>query len=336
MGQKTTEYTYLPEGHRLKCEENIYYTSDIHRLRRAMDEGIILEGLVTRCDSETMELSVEVGSFKGIIPKNEVLLCPDGEEIKDIAVITRVGKAAAFKITSIEYSDDGDAVLLLSRRAAQESCRSEYIDKLQVGDIIPAIVTHMESFGAFLDIGCGIVSLMTVDSISVSRISHPKDRFKCGESILCVVKSIDRETGRIYMSCRELLGTWEENASNFSQGQTVTGIVRSVEDYGIFVELAPNLAGLAELKEGVEAGDVCAVYIKSIIPEKMKIKLVLIDSVRGDAESRLMYYVDCSRVRHIDCWRYSPPGCAKIIESVFTASNSSEDKNKMLEKIQLL
>lgn len=315
-----TEYIYLPEGERLSSEENTYLTNDLRRLRRVMDEGSVIEGLVTRCDCVTMDLSVDVGPFKGVIPREEVLLCPDGESPKDIAIITRVGKAAAFKILSIEYNTDGDALLILSRKAAQEACRAEYIQNLRPGDIVPAIVTHMESFGAFLDIGCGIVSLMTVDSISVSRISHPRERFHCGESILCVVKSIEHDTGRIYMSSRELLGTWEENASEFCQGQTVTGVVRSIEEYGIFVELTPNLAGLAECKEGVEVGDVCAVYIKSIIPERMKIKLVIIDSTKGKYEPSLVYRIDRSKTCHIDSWRYSPIGCAKIIESVFEST----------------
>ena len=117
---------------------------------------------------------------------------------------------------------------------------------------------------------------------------------------MCVVKTVERDTGRIYMSCRELLGTWEENVAQFRQGQTVTGVVRSIEEYGIFVELTPNLAGLAELKEGVEVGDVCAVYIKSIIPDRMKIKLVLIDSAIGKYEQKLQYRIDMSRTRHID------------------------------------
>ncbi|MGL0910084.1 hypothetical protein ACSTB0_13670, partial [Faecalibacterium wellingii] len=42
-----------------------------------------------------------------------------------------------------------------------------------------------------------------------------------------------------------LLGTWEENAAGFTVGETVVGIVRSVEEYGTFIEIAPNLAGLA-------------------------------------------------------------------------------------------
>lgn len=315
MGQKTTEYVYLPEGEQLESEENIHITSQLCGIRHAMAEGTIVEGLVTRCDCETMELTVELGAFHGIIPRKEVALCPDGESPKDIAVITRVGKAVAVKILAIEYTCDGEMYLILSRRAAQLSCREEYINSLNPGDVIPATVTHLESFGAFLDIGCGIVSLMTIDSVSVSRISHPRDRLKCGERIMSVVKSIDPSSGRIYMSCRELLGTWEENAALFRQGQTVTGIVRSIESYGIFVELTPNLAGLAECREGVEVGDVCAVYIKSIIPERMKIKLVLIDSARGKYEQR--FNVCHPETRHIDRWRYSPLGCSRIIESVF-------------------
>ena len=139
-----------------------------------------------------------------------------------------------------------------------------------------------------------------------------------------VVKTVDRESGRIYVSLRELLGTWEENALGFEPGQTVTGIIRSVESYGVFIELTPNLAGLAELHEENAAelrariGQRAAVYIKSIVPERMKIKLVLINS--GCTEplaSRLTYYVDPKTTPRIDYWRYSPTVSQKIIETSF-------------------
>mgnify|MGYP002230072907 FL=1 len=45
------------------------------------------------------------------------------------------------------------------------------------------------------------------------------------------------------LTLRELLGTWSENAACFAAGETVVGIVRSVEEYGVFIEIAPNLAG---------------------------------------------------------------------------------------------
>ena len=151
---------------------------------------------------------------------------------------------------------------MLSRREAQARCRREKLDRVVPGDVLDARITHLEAFGAFADIGCGIVALMPIDMISVSRIHHPRDRFRVGMDIRAVVRST--ENGRITLSQRELLGTWLENASRFSSGETVAGIVRSVEPYGTFVELAPNLAGLAEKREGVIPGQQASVYIKSI------------------------------------------------------------------------
>lgn len=52
-------------------------------------------------------------------------------------------------------------------------------------------MTHLEHFGAFVDIGCGVVSLLSIDCISVSRITHPHDRFSVGDNIKAVIKSVD-------------------------------------------------------------------------------------------------------------------------------------------------
>ena len=169
-------------------------------------------------------------------------------------------------------------------------------------DIIDARVTHIEQFGAFVDIGCGISSLIPIDVISVSRISHPSDRFVIGQNIKAIVKSV--ENGRIYLSHKELLGTWEENADNFNIGETVSGIVRSVESYGIFVELAPNLAGLAEPKENIVTGQNVSVFIKAIIPDKMKVKLVIVDiGEEGGGIIPMKYYTTDD---HIHSWEYAP------------------------------
>lgn len=297
--------------------ENSEYISSVQGLERAMAQGKIIESTAVLCDSE-MTLTVDLGKVKGIMKREEALYSPGGESAKDIAIISRVGKPICFKVMAIEYCDDGNACAILSRRQAQIECLHNYLSCLECGDIIPARITHLEHFGAFVDIGCGMASLLSIDCISVSRISHPKDRFYVGMPIKAVVKSIDRDGGRIYVSHKELLGTWEENAARFNVGQTVVGTVRSVEQYGIFIELAPNLAGLAEYRDGVSVGQSVAVYIKNIIPERMKIKLVIIDSCKSDrASSALEYYVSNDR-QHMDYWRYSPIGNAKIIESKFT------------------
>ena len=317
--------TYKPEGTLLSLAQNREYISSRKGLERAMAEGLILEETALLCDSD-MNLHLDLHGIKGIIPKGEVLYSAQGEDIKDIAVITRVGKPVCFKILAL-HEQNGKTVAILSRRQAQMECYRSYICTLTPGDIVDARVTHLEGFGAFVDIGCGIISLLSVDSISISRISHPKDRLFPGMSIKALIKGVDESNGRIFVSQKELLGTWEENASMFSKGQTVAGIIRSVESYGVFVELTPNLAGLAELREGFSLsegedrssmiGKIAAVYIKNIIPERMKIKLVLVDSYVGDVTPQHLKYFYDDKVTHIDYWRYSPDCASKIIESIF-------------------
>lgn len=313
---------YRPEGYLFGSRENREYTSSRSGLERAMREGKIIEASVMLCDSR-LRLHVDLYGMIGIIDKQEALFSTDGAPPKDIAIITRVGKPVCFKVMGFTV-ENGKEVAILSRREAQKACYTQYISDLLPGDVMEARVTHLDSFGAFVDVGCGLSSLLSIDCISVSRISHPSDRLSVGDRIYTVVKSIDHVGGRIFVSLRELLGTWEQNAAQFEVGQTVAGIVRSVESYGVFIELTPNLAGLAEIREGTKdailarPGESVAVYIKSIIPEKMKIKLVLIDSYAGMTEAtRLRYFIDPTTTAHVSEWKYSPDCARKVIETVF-------------------
>ena len=90
------------------------------------------------------------------------------------------------------------------------------------------------------------------------------------------------------------------------------------ENYGVFVELRPNLAGLAEYRDDVRVGQTAAVYIKSIIPEKMKIKLVLIDTSGEESSiTPIRYHINTDDTSHINVWQYSPDNCVKSVKTVF-------------------
>ncbi len=315
---------FLPEGELLHTPENRETLAGVAGLERAMHAGTVVEGMVTLCD-ENLCLHVELGAAEGIISPEEAVYCREGETRKDIAIVSRVGKPVACIILAIEWRE-GRAIARLSRRLAQMCCMEERMAHLRPGVLLPATVTHLEPFGAFLDIGCGVASLLSVDCISVSRISHPRDRLFPGMRLWVAVKALQRDTQRIYVTLRELLGTWEQNAAAFEVGQTVTGVVRSVESYGVFVELAPNLAGLSEVRpECAEElreriGKSVSVYIKSILPSRMKIKLVLIDVCPTlPPPKRLKYYIDPTTTDRLTHWRYSPPGATKCVETVFEA-----------------
>ncbi len=310
---------YLPEGSRLHTPENIDALHSISAMERAMRSGTILEAKAILCDSNH-NLTVQLPCMRGIIPREEGAVGIADGSTKDIALIARAGKPVCFRILRIEVDKNGDPLAILSRRSVQEECWKHYLSHCKPGDILPAVVTHLERFGAFVDIGCGVPSLLPIDAISVSRISHPRDRFHIGQSIRTVVRRT--EPGRIHLTHRELLGTWAENAEKFEAGQTVAGIVRSVEPYGIFIELTPNLAGLAEPHENVQAGEHASVYIKAILPEKMKMKLILIDTFsQAESPEPLQYFIRPDQ-QHINRWQYTPDCASRRIETIFTPDNT--------------
>lgn len=307
---------FLPEGALIHTNRNSKHISSPEMLRSAMEDEIIVEGEVVMCDA-AHNLTVDLNGYRGVIPRPDTAIGIEEGITREIAVISRVGKPVACIICGME-DRDGTVRLKLSRRGAQKKALAHLMRSVSPGDVIPARVTHLEPFGAFVDIGCGNISLIGIEALSVSRISHPKDRLRTGDEIFAVVTGVDFEMQRVFLSHRELLGTWEENAARFEIGQTVRGIVRGIEDYGIFIELAPNLSGLAEYRADVKVGDAVSVFIKSIIPEKMKIKLIVIDVFRESFDRHITPSDYVITSGHIHIWRYSPAVCTrKEIVSVF-------------------
>jgi len=310
------ETCYLPEGRLLHTPENQRSCATVEGLEQARVFGSVLEGMAVLCD-ERHDLMVKFGPFTGRIPREKAALGIAEGTTRDIAILSRVGKPVAFTVEAIREVR-GEWRFLLSRRRAQEKALEKILTWLP-GQIIPATVTHLEPFGAFVDIGCGVPSLIGVERLSVSRIAHPRDRLRVGQEIHAAVLDTDRQAGRVTLTLRELLGTWEENAALFRSGTTVPGYARGIKEYGVFVELAPNLSGLAERWEGVRESERVSVFLKAIQPDRMKLKLLIIDILPPLSEPEpLRYFITDGILKQ---WHYAPPGCHKMGgETVFGES----------------
>lgn len=262
---------FIPEGW---VYENKPVTSlDI---KSAYQNGDIMNGFVTKCDSN-YNLYVDLGNnIKGIIPREEVEAINVDETgfPKPNICMNKVNKIVQFKVKDIKQED----LVILSRREVGKEALNWVKNDLKEGMVISGIVKNIRPYGVFVEIGGGVAGLLHIEDISVSRIKTPEERFKIGQKIKVMIKYIDRTRERIVLTYKELLGTWEENIKDFSEGDTVEGIVREEEKSknGIFVELKPNLVGLAEYKENIHYGQNVKVNIRKIIPEKKKVKLVFV------------------------------------------------------------
>ena len=162
---------YKPEGMLIDTAANKQAFHSLSALQEAHAAGRILESRAIVCDSQH-NLIVDMGAYRGMIPREEGALGISDGSTRDIAIISRVNKPVCYRITGFSFNPDGVVIPLLSRRAVQQECMDSYITKLTPGDVIDARVTHLEAFGCFVDIGCGIPSLIPIDSISVLSLIH--------------------------------------------------------------------------------------------------------------------------------------------------------------------
>lgn len=260
-------FQFVPEGWNEEVEK-----LNLQKIQEYKEENKTVQGIVQSCD-EKYNLHIQLGNkIEGIIPRCEVEDIQQG--LPDERLCTgKVHKYVQFKIENIESNN----IVLLSRKSVQQEALQYIKNDMQVGEQVTGIVKNIRPYGAFIEIGGGIVGLAHIEDLSVARIKTPYERLKIGQKVKVVVKSIDRYTGKVNLSYKETLGTWEENAEKFSTGMKVEGIIRETEKNknGIFIELTPNLVGMAEYSEGYQYGQKVNVYIKKIDKEKRKVKLLI-------------------------------------------------------------
>lgn len=262
---------FIPEGW-IENESNY----GIDNIKDAFCNGKIMQGFVYDCDSN-YNLHVKLGeNLIGIIPRNEIDYIESDEYgyTRPSICKNKINSYVQFKVKEI-YSDNQ---VILSRKKAHKEAIEWMKENLRVGQVVKGIVKNIRNYGVFIEIGAGVTGLLHIEDISVSRIKSPEERFYSGQKIDVMIKSIDKENGRIVLSYKELFGTWEDNVKSLKEKTIVKGIIKESDKFknGLFVELKPNLVGMAEYKEGFWYGQEVDVYIKKIIPEKKKIKLVLI------------------------------------------------------------
>ena len=242
-------------------------------LNRCIENNEIMQGLVKRCDKNyNLYVNLENG-LTGIMPREEIeaINLQENNLPKENICIGKVHKFVQFKIKEIK----DDNTVIISRKDVQEEALDWIKNDLEVGQKVQGIVKSIKPYGAFIEIGGGVVGLAHIEDLSIARIKSPYERLKIGQKIEVVIKSIDKQKGKVILSHKELLGSWEENAKKFEQGMKTYGIIRETEKNknGIFIELNPNLVGMAEYQEGLEYGEKVSVYIRKIDEEKKKMKL---------------------------------------------------------------
>jgi small subunit ribosomal protein S1 len=124
--------------------------------------------------------------------------------------------------------------------------------KYPPGANVKGVVRNLTNYGAFIELEEGVDALLHVSDMSWTRkISHASEMLKKGQELECQVLTVDQERKRIALGLKQLASDpWATDIpSKFQPGEVVKGKVTKITNFGVFVELAPELEGLLHISE---------------------------------------------------------------------------------------
>jgi small subunit ribosomal protein S1 len=262
-------------------------------LEQAFAHAVPVEGVVTAVNKGGVE--VQVAGVRAFCPISQL----DQRHVEDASSF--VGQKLRFRIT--RYEAGGRQLnIVLSRRAIldEESAAQASVtrEKLAPGVILKGRVTAIKDYGAFVDLG-GLEGMLHVSELGFQRVAHPKDVLSVGQEIEVQVvrleKSDDpRRPERVALSLKSLeRDPWSDAATRFFEGARAKGVVKRLETFGAFVEVAPGVEGLLHVselgrgrplrhaREGTQVGAQLDVVVLAVDVDKRRLSLALAEAGDG-------------------------------------------------------
>jgi small subunit ribosomal protein S1 len=140
----------------------------------------------------------------------------------------------------------------LGMKQTQPNPWEKVAEKYPPGSKVQGTVRNLTNYGAFIELEEGVDGLLHVSDMSWTRkISHANEMLKRGDVVECQVISVDEDRKRIALGLKQLAGDpWETTIPDkFQPGTVVTGKVTKITNFGVFVELEPELEGLLHISE---------------------------------------------------------------------------------------
>lgn len=187
----------------------------------------------------------EIEGIESFMPASQATL-RRGEDTSSM-----VGNCTMVRIIEV---DSAKRKVIVSRRRIlveeAEEKRRQAIDSLQEGTVIKGVVRRLADFGAFVDVG-GVDGLLHVSDMSWTRIKHPRDVVKVDDEIEVGVQKVDKESGKISLSLKQVLrDPWEDVERNFKPGALVEATITRVVSFGAFARLTDDgVEGLVPISE---------------------------------------------------------------------------------------
>jgi len=162
-----------------------------------------------------------------------------------------LGQKMMFKIVKINKPRKN---VVLSRKdfimEEKEASKKKVIGSLEKGTRVEGLVKNITDFGAFVDIGGGVIGLLHITDMSWGRVAHPSEVVSIGDNIQVTILDFDKDSMKISLGLKQ--GTpnpWDEVDQKYLVSNKIKGKVVNLMPYGAFVELEKGIEGLVHISE---------------------------------------------------------------------------------------
>jgi small subunit ribosomal protein S1 len=275
-----------PEGHAVVSIKRARQERQWRIAQEQFERGELLEAEVI--DHNKGGLIVNLEGIRGFVPISQILNLKrednaDSAETQNKLQVM-VGKSLQLKI--IEINRNRNRLILSERLAVQEwraRRREELLNELEVGEIRQGTVSNLANFGAFVDLG-GADGLVHISQLAWSRVNHPSEVLKVGQTVEVQVLSVDKERKKIALSIKRAeVDPWTTVEQRYQVGQTVQGTITKIAPFGAFARIEDGVEGLIHLSEmpagtqdpktALQEGQEVTVRIVRIEPDRRRLGL---------------------------------------------------------------
>ncbi|MEH6444599.1 MAG: 30S ribosomal protein S1 [Oceanospirillaceae bacterium] len=256
------------------------------KLLETLDQGQVVKGIVKNITD--YGAFVDLGGLDGLLHITDIAW----KRVKHPSVVLGLGDEIEVKI--LKFDREKSRVSLGLKQLAPDPWTTE-IEKLKVGEQTSATVTNLTDYGCFAQIVEGVEGLVHVSEMDwTNRNIHPSKVVKMGEEIQVMVLDIDTNNRRISLGMKQCeQNPWQIFSTKFKAGDKISGKIRSITDFGLFVSVGEGVDGLVHLSDiswdiaGNEAvkvykkGDEVEAVLLSVDIEKERIALS-IKQLSGD------------------------------------------------------
>ncbi|WP_020681633.1 30S ribosomal protein S1 [Marinobacterium rhizophilum] len=218
------------------------YNEERDKLLAQLKEGIVVKGVVKNLTD--YGAFIDLGGLDGLLHITDIAW----KRVKHPSEVLQVGDEIDVKV--LRFDTERNRVSLGLKQLSQDPWLT-LMDGHAVGTKSTARVTNVADYGCFAEIEPGVEGLVHVSEMDwTNKNVHPSKVVQVGDEIEVMVLDIDTQRRRISLGmkqCRD--NPWQAFASRYSKGDTLTGKIRSITDFGVFIGLDGGIDGLVHLSD---------------------------------------------------------------------------------------